>query len=206
MAIRFFFLDIHGLPPEGLETPGEIGKVLEWVQPGRDIPLISLEISNVLKIMLGNSIPQIFLRQSMQVSVTGYHDLYDVAILFSSKIVVTFSLIMNNHEDEWILRFLMNLSDVLLDNFLMLGSFEWVNHEDVEQWVHAFKNVFLDQAMTIGHWHKHWLFEVVVELYLYAAIVYKRFRMSLEVAIKHIVCERGASLRGLVRVGWHLEG
>ena len=60
----------------------------------------------------------------MQVSVTGDHDLYDVAILFSSKIVVTFSLIMNNHEDEWILRFLMNLSDVLLDNFLMLGSFE----------------------------------------------------------------------------------
>jgi hypothetical protein len=60
----------------------------------------------------------------MQVTVTGDHDLYDVAILLSCKIVVTFSFIMNNQEDEWILRFLMNLGDVLLDSFLMLGSFE----------------------------------------------------------------------------------
>ena len=74
--------------------------------------------------MPDNSFPQIFLRQSMQVTVTGDHDLYDVAILLSCKIVVTFSFIVNYQEDEWILRFLMNLSDVLLDNFLMLGSFE----------------------------------------------------------------------------------
>jgi len=46
-----------------------------------------------------------------------------------------------------------------------------MNHEDVEQGVHAFKNIFFDQTMSIGHWHKHWLFEVVIELYLYAAIV-----------------------------------
>lgn len=60
----------------------------------------------------------------MQVSVTGEHDLYNVAVLFSGKGVVTFSLAVNEQEDEWILRFLMNLNDVFLDNFLMLGTFE----------------------------------------------------------------------------------
>ena len=60
----------------------------------------------------------------MQVTVTGDHDLYNVAILLSTIIVVSFTFIMNYQEDEWILCFLMNLSYVLLDNFLMLGSFE----------------------------------------------------------------------------------
>lgn len=74
--------------------------------------------------MLDNSFPHIFQRQAMQVTITGDHDLYDVAILLSSKAIVTFSFIVNYQEDEWILRFLMNLSDMLLDNFLMLGTFE----------------------------------------------------------------------------------
>ena len=60
----------------------------------------------------------------MQVSVTGEHDFYNVTVLFSSKGVVTFSLAVNEQEDEWILRFLMNLNDMFLDNFLMLGTFE----------------------------------------------------------------------------------
>ena len=60
----------------------------------------------------------------MQVTVTGDHDLYNFAILLSTKIVVTSTFIMNYQEDEWILCFLMNLSYVLLDNFLMLGSIE----------------------------------------------------------------------------------
>jgi hypothetical protein len=55
--------------------------------------------------------------------------------------------------------------------------------------------------MSIGHWHIHRLFEVVVELYLYAAIVDQGSRMSLEGAIEHVVREGGASLGGLVRVG-----
>jgi hypothetical protein len=74
--------------------------------------------------MLHNSIPQIFLRYSMQVSVTGEHDFYNVAVLISSKGVFSFSIAVNEQEDEWILRFLMNLIDVFLENFLMLGTFE----------------------------------------------------------------------------------
>ena len=60
----------------------------------------------------------------MQVSVTGEHDLYNVAVLFNGKGFVTFSLAVNEQEDEWILRFLMNLNDMFLDNFLMLGTLE----------------------------------------------------------------------------------
>ena len=60
----------------------------------------------------------------MQVSATGEHDFYNFAVLFRSKGVVTFSLAVNEKEDEWILRSLMNLNDMFLDNFLMLGTFE----------------------------------------------------------------------------------
>ena len=76
-----------------------------------------------------------------------------------------------------------------------------MDQEDVEHWVHSLKNVLFDQAMSISHWHKHWMLEIVVELYLYAAIVDQGFRMSLEGAIEHMVREGGASLGGLVGVG-----
>ena len=60
--------------------------------------------------------------------------------------------------------------------------------------------------MSISHWNKHWMLEVVVELNLDASIVYEGFRMSLESAIEHKVREGGASLGRLVRVGGNFEG
>jgi hypothetical protein len=65
----------------------------------------------------------------------------------------------------------VNFSDLLLNNCLVLCSNEGVDHEDVEHLVHTLKNIFFDQAVSISHWHKHWMLEVVVELDLYAAIV-----------------------------------
>jgi hypothetical protein len=83
----------------------------------------------------------------------------------------------------------------------MLVPTKGVNHENVEQGVHTFKNLIFDQSVSISHRHKYRMFEIVVELYLDATIVNQRFFMGLESAIETKVCERSAALRGLVRVG-----
>ncbi len=76
-----------------------------------------------------------------------------------------------------------------------------MDQEDVEHRINSLKNVLFNQTMGISYWNKHWMLEVIVELYFYAAIVNQGFRMSLECAIENIVRERGATLGGLVRVG-----
>ena len=108
---------------------------------------------------------------------------------------------MNYLENEGVLRLLVNFNDLLLNDCLMICSYEGVDQEDVEHWIHSFKNVFFDQSVSIGYRHIHWMFEVVVELNLYAAVVDQGSRMSLEGAIEHMVREGCASLGGLVRVG-----
>ena len=108
---------------------------------------------------------------------------------------------MNYLENEGILGLLVNFIDLLLNDSLVLCPYEGVDQENVENLVYSLKNVFFNQPVSICHWHKHWMFEVVVELDLYAAIVDQGFRMSLEGAIEHMVREGCASLRGLVGVG-----
>lgn len=93
----------------------------------------------------------------------------------SSKAVVPSTLIMNYQENEGFLRHLKNFCDLLLSDSLVLCPFEGVNQEDVEHRVHSFKDVFFDQSVSICYWHKHWMLEVVVELYLYAAVVNQGF-------------------------------
>ena len=66
---------------------------------------------------------------------------------------------------------MVNFSDLLLNDCLVLCPNEGMDHEDVEHLVDSFKNFFIDQAMSISHWDKHWMLEVVVKLDLYAAIV-----------------------------------
>jgi hypothetical protein len=199
--LNLFLLSFHQLGPVSSEAAGEIRKVLEGVQAGLNIRLVGFEVSNVPKEMLNYSVPQICLRYSKQVTVPAEHDLNNVDILRSSKVVVPSAFIMNYLENEGIVGLLVNFNDLLLNDSLVLCPYEGVNQEDVEHRVHSLKNVFLDQPMSISHWHKHWMLEVVVELYLYAAIVYQGFRMSLEGAIKNMVREGRASLGGLVRVG-----
>ena len=82
---------------------------------------------------------------------------------------------MNYQENEGILCLLVNFSDLLLNDCLVLCPNEGVNHEDVENLVDTFKDFFFDQAMSISHWDKHWMLKVVVELDLYAAIVDQGF-------------------------------
>jgi hypothetical protein len=108
---------------------------------------------------------------------------------------------MNYQENEGTLCLLVNFSDLLLYDCLVLCPNEGVDHEDVEHLVHMLKNFFFDQTVSISNWHKHWMLEVIIELDLYAAIVDQGFRMSLEGAIEHVVREGGASLGRLVRVG-----
>jgi hypothetical protein len=59
--------------------------------------------------------------------------------------------------------------------------------------------------MSVGHWNMHGALKVVIELNLYGSVINKGLRMHWKTAIEHIVCERGAPLRGLIRVCWHLE-
>ena len=150
---------------------------------------------------MNNYIPQIRLRYIEQVSVTAEHDLNNVAILRSSKAIVLSALIMNYLENEGIVRLLINFNDLLLNFSLMLRPCEGMNQKNVEHWVHPLENVVINQAVSVGHRHKHRMLEVVVELYLYAAIVDEGLRVSLEGAIEHMVREGGAPLGGLVRVG-----
>ena len=156
--------------------------------------------------MLYNCVSQVCLSYFKQVTVAAEHDLYYFAILVSSKAVVWFAFIMNYQEDEWIFCLLMYFRDLLLNDYLVLSSHEGVNQEDVEHRNNLLKNLFFDQTVSISHWHKHRMLKIVVELYLYTAIVDQGFWMSLERAIEHIVCKGGASLGGLVRVGWDFEG
>ena len=121
--------------------------------------------------MLNNCVPQVCLRYSKQVTVPAEHDLNNVAILRSSKAVVPSAFIMNYLENEGIVGLLVNFNDLLFGDSLVLCPYEGVDKEDVEHWVHSLKNVFFDQPVSIGHWHKHWMLEVVVELNLNAAIV-----------------------------------
>ena len=90
---------------------------------------------------------------------------------------------------------------MFFSNFLMLVPTKGMNHENIEQGVHAFKNLNFNQSVSISHRHKDWILEIVVELYLNATIVNQRFFMGLESAIENIICQGGAALRGLVRVG-----
>jgi hypothetical protein len=46
-----------------------------------------------------------------------------------------------------------------------------MDNEDIEHWVHAFKNALLDYPVSISHRDMHWRYEVVVELNLNTAIV-----------------------------------
>ena len=76
---------------------------------------------------------------------------------------------------------------MLLNNSLVLCPLEGMDQEDVEHWVNSLKDVFFNQAVGISNWDKHWVLEVVVKLYFYAAIVNQGLRMSLECAIEHII-------------------
>jgi len=69
----------------------------------------------------------------------------------------------------------MYFRDLRLNDRLVLCSNEGVDQEDVEHRNDLFKNVFFDQTVSISHWHKHRMLEVVVELDLYAAIVDQGF-------------------------------
>jgi hypothetical protein len=82
----------------------------------------------------------------------------------------------------------------------MLVPTKGVDYENVEQGVHKFKNVIFDQTVSICYWHKHRMFEIVVELYLNATIANQGILMRLECAIENVICEGGAALRRLVRV------
>jgi hypothetical protein len=59
-----------------------------------------------------------------------------------------------------------------------------MDHEDIEHWVDAFKNILFDQPVSVSHRNIHWRFEVVVELNLNAAIVNLRFGMHFKLAIE----------------------
>jgi hypothetical protein len=83
----------------------------------------------------------------------------------------------------------------------MIVPYKRVNHENLKLGKNALKNVIFNQTVSISHWYKHWMFEIVVELYLNATIVNERIFMRLECAIENIICQGGAALRGFIRVG-----
>jgi hypothetical protein len=174
-VLHLFLLGFHQIRPVSAEAAREVRKVLKGVQAGPNVRLVGLEVSNVPKEVLNNCVPQVCPRYFKQVMVPAEHDLNNVAILRSSKVVVPSAFIMNYQENEGLVGLLVNFNDLLLGDSLVLCPYEGVNQEDVEHWVNAFKNVFFDQPVSIGHWHIHWMLEVVVELYLYAAIVDQGF-------------------------------
>jgi hypothetical protein len=75
-----------------------------------------------------------------------------------------------------------------------------MDHEDIENWVYKLKDSFINQPVSICHRNMHRRFEVVVELNFDGAIVNFRLGVHFKLAIEQIICERGASLRGLVWV------
>jgi hypothetical protein len=125
--------------------------------------------------MLYYCVSQVCLSNFKQVTVAAEHDLYNFAILVSSKAVFCFAFIMNYQENEWILYLLIYFRDLLLNDYLVLCSHEGVDQEDVEHRNDLLKNIFFDQTVSISHWHKHRMLEVVVELDFYASIVDQGF-------------------------------
>jgi hypothetical protein len=125
--------------------------------------------------MLYYCVSQVCLSNFKQVTVAAEHDLYNFAILVSSKAVICCAFIINYQEDEWIFCHLMYFRDLLLNDYLVLCSHEGVNQEDAEHRNDLFKNFLFDQSVSISHWHKHRMLEVVVELDLDAAIVDQGF-------------------------------
>jgi len=121
--------------------------------------------------MLQNYTSHVCLSYFKQVTVATEHDLNNFAILLSSKAFVCCAFIMNYQENEWILCLLLYFRDLLLNNFLVLFSYEGVDQEDAEHRNDLFKNVIFDQTVSISHWHKHRMLEIIVKLDLYAAIV-----------------------------------
>ena len=82
---------------------------------------------------------------------------------------------MDYQENERFLYHLMNFKKLVLNNFLMFCPNEEVDQEDVEHRVDTLKNAFFNQAMSISHWNKHRMLEIVVKLDLNAAIVDQGF-------------------------------
>ena len=122
--LLLFFFRFHQLIPVSSKFSGEIRKLLKGFQPSRNVRLIRLEVTNVLKEALHNCVPHVRLRYCKQFSITAEHYLNNVSILRSSKVVVPSALIMNYQENEGILRPLVNLSYMLLNNSLVLCPYE----------------------------------------------------------------------------------
>ena len=95
---------------------------------------------------------------------------------------------------------LLDLRNLLLNFFLIIGPAKCMNDEDVEQGIHEFKYFFINKAMSICYWNMHGALKIIIELNIYGAIIDQGLRMRLEAAIEHIICQRRAPLRGLVRV------
>ena len=126
------------------KSAGEIREFLKGLQASWDICFISLGFTDVAPKAFQYWGSEFFTGLFQQAFVTANSDPCYILDSLDSKIVVSFTIFMDNHENEGLGYFFLYFIDLSISAFLMLFSLKCMDYEDIEHGVDSFKDFFFD--------------------------------------------------------------